>query len=543
MPLFPKSSRLLKQVAGRLAFRQLLFQWFVLLIVFSATALVLLLVGRLSGIFPDWIRPWTVALVPALAWLVALLFPRRVTTSDAARLIDQHQRTDDLFLTLATLGTTAPEYAPLVVRNAEKAADHVDPRQLVRLQWRHPTLISAAVLGSLLLGAYFVPTLDPFGQVASARQVDEQRTRLEQSRKQTEARTAQLTHKDLDHEHSEEVQKAIEALKTALQLQKKGEPQQNLQQLNAQQKQIGEMYRKLNSGDLKSLFDKQGSQQLGQMHDQDQFRQWQQELQQGKSESLEDSLQKLQASTKQLSQEKKAEERTELERQLQKQLQELSDFAATKTGSKALNAALQRAMSQLEAARQNPQLSKEAMQDLMQSLELAQQELQSLAQSARDLEQIEEALKLINMAKQCKGNCSGEKGEFQGERTLQDYATLYAELLQQMGTQQAMQQTVQQGSSPGTKGAGEGTGAAKADEDPLKAEFVNEKAKSAIQKGKVLLSMKSKGQSDPAELKDSNYKVIIGEIRQSIDDVITQEEIPPGYVEGIKKYFDSLEKK
>jgi hypothetical protein len=44
-------------------------------------------------------------------------------------------------------------------------------------------------------------------------------------------------------------------------------------------------------------------------------------------------------------------------------------------------------------------------------------------------------------------------------------------------------------------------------------------------------------------MKDANYKQIVGEIKQSLDDVITQEEIPPGYIEGIKKYFDTLEKK
>jgi hypothetical protein len=537
MPAFPKSSLLLKQVARRISLRQLASWWFRSLIILSVVMSVLLLTGRLTGLFPDWFRPWTIAIVPVFAFLVALLVPRRVQATDAARLIDRHQQAEDLFLTLTTLGTAAPDYAPLVVRDAEAIAENVKAQNVVRFHWENPTLIAAATLGALFLGAYFVPTLDPFGKVASARQVEQERKLLEESRKETEIRKAQLARKDTDQEHSEEVDKALEALKTAFQQQKKGDPQRNLQKLNARQKEIGEMYRKLNSGELKPLFEKlQGDQQLGQMHDQDQFRQWQKELQQGSSEGLKEEFQKLQESMQQLAQTKDPLERTELERKLQKQLKELSDFAATKTGSKALNAALQRAIRQLEAARQNEELSQEALQALQESLELAQKEMQSLAQSARDLKQLEEALKLISMAKQCKGNCpNGEEGQADRELALSDYAELYAELMQQYA--------MQQGNGEGTGGEGQGGGAKVDEDDSVETGFVDEKSKSAIQKGKILLSMKSKGLSEAGEMKDANYKQIVGEIKQSLDDVITQEEIPPGYIEGIKKYFDTLEKK
>ena len=54
--------------------------------------------------------------------------------------------------------------------------------------------------------------------------------------------------------------------------------------------------------------------------------------------------------------------------------------------------------------------------------------------------------------------------------------------------------------------------------------------------------MKTKGLSDSGDITDADYKRIVGEIQQSLDDVIEQEQIPPGYLGGIKKYFDTLDK-
>ncbi len=327
------------------------------------------------------------------------------------------------------------------------------------------------------------------------------------------------------------MEKALESLQSSFQQFKPGQAKQNLERLSAHQKEIGEIFRKLNSGELRKLFDGlQGDQQLGQMHDQELFRQMQRELQAGSSEKLQGELAKVAENIKKLGQSTDPVERSELQRQVQKQLKELSDFAATKTGSQALNAALQRAAQQLEAAKQQG-LSKEALDALQESLEVAEKEAQQLAQSARDLKSLEDALKLISMAKQAKGEpAQGEEGA-EGELSLSDYAELYAELMRQY---QQME---------GTGGEGQGNSESVPEDESAVTGFVDEKSKSAIQKGKILLSMKSKGLSDAGDVKDENYKRIVGEIRQSLDDVINQEEIPPGYVEGIKKYFDSIEKK
>lgn len=532
MSAMPKVDQLLDRIRIRLLVRKLASRSFLVLILLASAYAVALLTGRLTGMFPDYFAPWTVAALPVAALMISLVLPGRPTRQDAARAADRHQNSKDLFLTFTLLDGCPLEYAPLVGRDAERACGKVLPEQVVPYHWEHRMLTAAGMLGVLLLGAFLVPTLDPFGHVAVAKEAETTRKLLQETKNQTEARKAQLAQKDVEKENSDEVEKAVESLKTGFQQLKKGEQKPNLEKLNAHQKELGEMYRKLNSGELKSLFDKmQGEQQFGQLHNQDEFRQWQKDLQEGKSDKLEQKLDSLKESMEQLAATKDPVKKSELQRQIQKQLKQLSDFSSNKTGSKALTAALQRAMEQLEAAQQEG-LSKEAMEALKESLDVAKMEAGMLAQSSRDLKTLEEALQVISMAKQLNAKDQLDGDMVPGEMTLEDYAELYAEL---MGMQSG-------DGGEGTGGRGMGGGAKVDEDDSVATDFVNEKSKSAIQQGKILLSMKTKGLSEAGDVKDENYKRIVGEIRQSLEDVINQEEIPPGYVEGIKKYFDSLDK-
>ena len=47
-----------------------------------------------------------------------------------------------------------------------------------------------------------------------------------------------------------------------------------------------------------------------------------------------------------------------------------------------------------------------------------------------------------------------------------------------------------------------------------------------------------------ADVKDleAKYREIITDIKQGTDEAIEKEQAPPGYHEGIKKYFDTLER-
>ncbi|WP_437204312.1 hypothetical protein [Planctomicrobium sp. SH664] len=536
----------LKRVQRRLTLRQISARAFRALLIFAALYAVLLLVGRLTGAFPEWFSPWSVATVPVLALLTGLLWPGRVQRPDAARAVDVSTRTDDLFLTYLTLDKSTSDYRGLVERDVEAAARRVQPAQVVPFQWERPSWAAAATLSLLLIGAFFVPTFDPFGKVASAKQVESAQKLLEESKARTEERKAQLAQKDVEKENSEEVERAVAQLKKELAKTEPQQKKQNLDRLNEQQKQIGEMYRKLNAGELRPLFKKMDSEQkFGQLHDLDKFREWQKELQQGETKAMQQALDELKQQMQQLAQTNDPVERTELERKIQKQLKEMSDFARKETGSPNLTAALQRAMEQLESAKQTG-MSKEAQEALQESLEVAEQEMKMLAQSARDLKDMEKALEVISMAKKLNAEGKlgqkpgeGEPGENgEGEMSLEDYAQMYAELMAQRN-----------GSGDGEEGDGEGSGGrgmgngSKVDEDDsVDTKFVDEKSKSAIQKGKILMSLKTKGLSEAGEMQKQEFSGAVSEIRQNLDDAIDQEEIPPGYVEGIKKYFDTLQK-
>jgi len=531
-----KTQSALDQVRRRLVIRRVAFMTFVMTLILACVYAGLLLIGRLTGLFPHWFSLWSVAIVPGIAFLTAIFWPGRPDEAMAAAAIDQTHGTKDLFLTVRSLRETDGTYDQLVVRDAERTAQKVDASRVVPFEWGGQSLISAATLGALLLAAWLIPTYDMFGNVAKAEQTETERKLLEVSKKQTEDRKKQLAKIDTEKENSDEVETAVEKLQKDLQRMKAGDRRKNQSRLNKQQKEIGEKFRKLNSGELKSLFDKAKSdQKMGALNDQEMFRKWKKELQEGSSAALEKQAEQIKDDLERLAKEKDPVKRSEMKRQIKKKLKELDDFSSNEVGSKALNAALQRAMQQLESA-ENGELSEEAMEALKESLDVAQQEMQKLSQSARDLESLEDALRMISMSKKLNAEDQLDGEMFDGEMSLEDYAEMYAQMMGEM-------QGEGEGDGEGTGGEGFGGSDGVEEDDSITTDFEDKKAKAAIQKGKILFSMKTKGLSDTGAVADADYTKVLGEINQSLDDVIEQEEIPPGYVGGIKKYFDALEKK
>ncbi|MEW4489731.1 hypothetical protein AB1L42_16740 [Thalassoglobus sp. JC818] len=542
MSQFPNATRLLERVRSRLTIQQWFRRMLTVTLVLTAICGIVLLTGRLTGLFPDWFTPRSVILLPILGGVIAALMPWKPDERTAASAIDQSQSSNDLFLTLLSIEKSSSEYRPLVIRNAEKLAPNVNPEIVAPFQWERFSMWPVAALVLLMVGSMFVPTLDPFGKVAEAKQEEDQKKLLEESAKQTQKRKDVLAQKNVDAENSEEVEKAVEGLKIGFQRMEKADPKANLERLNKHQKEIGEIFRKLNSGELKSLFDKWNSEQkFGSLENQEMFREWQKSLQQGNSEPLQQELDELSDALKELAKTDDPIERTEIERQIQKKLDALEDFSEKQVGSKALTAALQRVKQQLDASKGEP-LSQEAMESIQQSMEVAQMEMELVAQSARDLQKLEKALEAIAQAKQmnAEGGLDGE--DFESDMTLEDYAELYAQMTGRQGMGEGDGDGEGEGDGDGLGGQGFGEGGEAPEDDSVETGFVNETSKSAIQKGKILLSMKTKGLSESGEIKDEEYKQILGDIQQSLDDVIDQEQIPPGYVESIKKYFDTLDR-
>jgi len=67
-----------------------------------------------------------------------------------------------------------------------------------------------------------------------------------------------------------------------------------------------------------------------------------------------------------------------------------------------------------------------------------------------------------------------------------------------------------------------------------------EQSKSAVTAGKILMSVKTQGLSDRGDAK-KEYRTLIQKVKQGSSEAILQEQVPPGYHEGIKSYFNNLE--
>jgi hypothetical protein len=538
----PHSANLLQQVTRRLYLARFGRRTFIGLIACGALYLTALLIGRLTGMLPPWFEtaiegaiplPWSLLSVPVGALLVGLACSRWPTPADAAREVDRRYGTKDLYLTLTMLEASAGEYKPLVARDAENRAAKLKAAEVVTLD--SPSLqrriaCSAVTVATLLLAVFYVPTLDPFGQQAAAKERENAAKQIAETRKVNEQRKAALAQKNLDNENSEDVEQAIEKLKADFQKMKAPERKPNAERLAVNQKSLGDKWRKLNAGELKDLLHNSDLDQRFGGKEVSEMRKWQRELQQGSAESLDQELEELKEDLQQLANTDDPIKRTEKLKQIEKRLRELSEFASDKAGSKELSAALQRALDQMPALKsgESQKLADDAMKALQESLELSQAEAQDLAQQARDLKSLEEAMQLISMAKQLNGQELLDAEATEGCQSLEDYAELYAQMMEGMDGE-------------GLGGEGMGEGGVAPEDDSVETDFVTEKSKSAVQKGKVLLSMKTKGLSDSGEAVQQ-YRGLVADIKQTVDEAIEKEDIPPGYIDGIKKYFSTIEK-
>ncbi len=470
--------------------------------------------------------------------IVATIWHDRPSTSDAARVVDRHQGTNDLFLTLTLLEGSAGAYQPLVARNAASQAAQVQPARIVPLAVSNGSLrpaISLAVVVLLVLG---LPQFDPFGQVARADDIKQQKHVLEKEARKTRARAEQLATDD--SVDSPEVNQAIDQLKAALRKMKASEPEANRRKIDQQRKQLGQLHKMLDAHKLKQTLNRNDSgQKFGQLES-PKIDKWTKELQEGSTDDLKKELESIKKDLQELANlagetspeaEKK---RAELAQKLQKKLRDIQSFASKKLDEKhPLAAALKRAKQQMKAMQSgDKELAEQAQKHLAETMELAKQELQELAQTARDLQELEKALETARMAQKV-----NEQGEADGEQlesaeSLDDYREFYQQLMEQMGEQLA--------EGEGTGNRGFGKGGEVPEDNSAKTGFKTEISKSALTAGKVLLSLKTKGQSDTGDARQS-YSKNVRAIKQGVSEAIDKEEIPKGYIDGIKKYFQALD--
>lgn len=91
------------------------------------------------------------------------------------------------------------------------------------------------------------------------------------------------------------------------------------------------------------------------------------------------------------------------------------------------------------------------------------------------------------------------------------------------------------------KNQGQGKGGIAKEDKNLKGEFQSEKEKTRIQAGKMLMDDKVKGEGKKNE-SSSNYDDNLKKIQEDVSEAIESEDVPAGYHEGVKKYFDKIDK-
>lgn len=526
------------------------FQFF--LLVLAAAYAVLLLCSRLLGVIPNWFAPVNLLTIAAAALALAVAFYWRPAPAQTARFLDTRMETNDLFLTSVLIGTSAGLYKPLVLRMAEERAAAIEPRRVVPFNWAAGTRNTILVLAVLLAGALFLPQLDPFGKEEQRRRVDERRKQLENSRKATALRVALLRKKEPDAKLSEEVRKATEELRQTFNTMKRPDKQGNLKRLSQDQAQLGKLWRTASEKRLKDALRQTGERQQFGGRGGQKAAQWRQQLRKGDASGTKEELAALKELAQQLARTSDAAERRKLAAQLKERLEQLSDAVGGEMSADSLDAALQRALEQLAMAEMGG-LSPEALEALQESLDLSEFEMEELAQAVRDLKALEDALRTLQLAKRLNDMELLDGEPCSACDAMADYANLYAQLMagrcSKCGGQLGPGGICPgcgggkggggRGIGQGMRGAGIGIGGLAPEDPGAESAFKTEKSKSALTAGKMLLTMKGRGVSEPGQAV-VDYRQYMEEIKQGVSEAMLHEQIPPAYHDAVRKYFDSI---
>jgi hypothetical protein len=253
---------------------------------------------------------------------------------------------------------------------------------------------------------------------------------------------------------------------------------------------------------------------------------WMEQLQAGSTEALKKEMKALQHDMEELAKTSDPFKKAQLQKQLREKLDALSQFAKEQTGSKTLAAAIKRAQEQMRMASkgEDDPAGKEAMRAAAESMKLAEKELEQVAQSVKDLKELEKGLEALQMAKKLNNSEQLDGKKVEGLQSMEEYMAMFEKMMKDRNPNQE----------------GEGDGSTREEKDSAKSKFKTEMSKSHITKGKVLLTLKTKGMGEHVDFKEQ-YRAAVRDVKSGISEAILQEEIPPGYHEGIKGYFETLD--
>jgi hypothetical protein len=496
----------------------------------AAVVLIAVLATRLLGVLPAKALLLLVGVLAILPIAGALALARRPTQSRIARLIDERTGSKDLFLSATLGGDTSAAFQPVVSARAEERAAEVAAPQVVPYHWQRG-LRDVALAVALVAAAFaWLPQLDPLQRQAARERINEREQRLIETKKATEVRREELQQtKDAD---AAQVQTALARLEKTFKQAKPAERETTLKELSEQQKELGELWRKANNAELRAELG-EAAQNFGST-DPKKLEEWRKDLAKGDASAFKKELSAMSEDLQKLAAQPDSAEKRALQDQLARRLNEAAQAMKQMANAPEVNAALQRALEQMDLSKLT-QLSKEATQAAADSLKLSQEELDQLAQALRDGRQLEEALKNLQMARQLadQGKLDGaEAGDAQG---MSAYTALFSEKMGRTG--QSAELSEQSG-----MGGGQGTGAKRPEDDSTNSGFKPEKSKGQLAGGTLLLEWKTKEVGDTGA-RTEEYQSALRNVQQGVAEAIQQEQVPPGYHDTIKRYFDSLPEK
>lgn len=542
----------LRRVARRQhlrAFGAAAFRWTVALVIACA---VYLFGARLS-LWPDAAPSLLLWSIPAVALLLAWPTYKRPKPDLAARAADQHLATDDLFLTSTAGGRgIADDYGELVQASAARQAARLRPSEIAPLPFVPRLTIAALALLGLWVAHAFVPSFDPFGSGAERTLLAQQAQKLASEHKAVTERKKALVGPALEQRNSQKVGRALEEAVRSFQKLDRRAQDKNRERLKSQAAKLGAEWRAAKEKSPLSAGASASLQRLGDLATQQRQAAWERELSDGKVDSLRSELKQLHAMLQELAKSGNPEAADKLRRELQRRTKGLKDFLDSHAASQPLNETLSKMLNQLQALGVD-KLAEKAKDALRESFELSDMELKALAQSMRDLKDLEAALRALQAARKAneKGGCDcpggggegkgkGKKpgpGEDQGgpdgaslAKTLEQYREFYERMLAQQDGE---------GPGPGMKGEGKGEGGIAPEDPSQKNKFKTEKSRSALVAGKMLMSLKTREEGDRGKV-TGTYSENLQRVKQGVSEAILQERVPPGYHDGIRKYFDDL---
>ena len=516
-----------------------------ILLVAAGLALAGILLSRLLGFLPArWFTPVTFAALAAGAVVLAGLLARRPAVGAVARVVDARAKTKELFLTAALIEGAPGEYHDVVVEQAEARAKGLEARSLVAWNWL-PGLRDVVVASAVVAAAYlWLPQLDPFRMDQRRQEAVKKEQRLEELKKITIAREKELQEKSVAI--SEQVELALNKLDKTLKEAKPEQKQENAKKLNEEAQDFSELWKKLSEQLPKNASEQfeNAAQAFGDTKQQQGLKEAIAKLKEGDAKPLQQALEKMRAQMQELAKQEPGPEQKKQMEALAREIAKMSEQLRQQLGEKGMNEALQRALEQMDLA-QLKELAKDALDAANQSLGLSEKELERMAEMFKDMQNVQDALKNLQAAKQLNenGGLDGKDAQGAGAQSQADYEKLFQKLLAErggangQGGQGQGQGQGGQGKSGNNPGVGQG---GTVGEDPsAKTALKDEKSKSQIGAGKLLMQWKEEGVGEIGD-RGGDYQAAVRAIKDGVAEAIRNEQIPPGYHSAIQKYFDRL---